>query len=1112
MAHGLRYYKELTHADGKVVRLELLQKDYAGASMEIGPVCQSLRLDIQGDTEIDAPIVKTSLSMTFVDAPDHADAKTKKCGNWEEFYTSDATKWKVVMKYRKSGGASFVTMWGGYITPDSYTETLVYRGSVTIIARDNIGHMQDFPFDAEGNADGLISLKQLISGAWAKIESPMSLVLRDSGDAMWMYTDGVAAYDTMMNVSAFKDKNWLEALEDALYSYGVVMRYVGDNNVSIMPLRSLPLMGEASFDDVPTAEPVFMTGAERELTPAVRRIEETQDVETGEHYYNVTDVEYSGAVNDVTNVWDGTSRNISYPLIATSATSVGWYNRNKDKSLAFNATANTTYLTGTDKETILAYPCILAGVANDDSYSVSYGININSYDIDIHVKFGRFISRGTYTDGSTSIEFDRETVSEYTVRYAVRVVNKGITYYLSQGGSLVTRQQYIETVVSNEALNIPLRLRSDIIGETYVAVDFYHIEIGESLKPKQVLSISVDNADARPIITSNHVNTNYKSDNNVVLSRDPQIVPALSDVALPDFFINGIFRQVGYLYESAKLWAWPDGSTAQQMAVYNHLQLLCYHAKPNNVLRGTIVNADVTDMQVIWLWHGAEHMFVSGSFNLLSGHIENAVLREFARYEDMWGLLDPADLPDVDGKSVTNVESGSASKSEGARNTINTEVYLGGGNIVLDDYMSDSSENGVMNRVIKAYVDNLWHLDENGNLVTDKQVLIKNNLIIDGDTSSGGEGEDTPASGIRGIYVNGTPYTDTDGDGFIDLGTISGGVSEITASMITSALGYTPANGANYLPLSGGTIKGDLYLKKDDWYQGAYTTIFRNASASADYGTQIINSWNGGETRLILSKEDISFRKDGINNTLIHSGNIGSQSVLSAQQLAHSNGTVGAVVNSSGNVTIGSSDLAGTSTKLYVNGTTRASAFYSTNIGIECDANGNTSGHGSEINRYGANLYLQNREGNLFLSHSAGTTYIRGAASITGAVTMSSTLTVNGDAIITGDTSSGSDIRFKDIIKDKTLKIEHIAKAPLFTFKWNDRDDDTIHLGSSAQYWEKVCPWLVTGEDFKSLNYATLGVAMGISLAKKAVNHEKRIKELEKEIKRLKEEMRYGDR
>ena len=121
----------------------------------------------------------------------------------------------------------------------------------------------------------------------------------------------------------------------------------------------------------------------------------------------------------------------------------------------------------------------------------------------------------------------------------------------------------------------------------------------------------------------------------------------------------------------------------------------------------------------------------------------------------------------------------------------------------------------------------------------------------------------------------------------------------------------------------------------------------------------------------------------------------------------------------------------------------------------------------------------------------------------------------DGNAIIAGDTSSGSDIRFKDIIKDKTLNIEDIAKAPLFTFKWNDRDDDTVHLGSSAQYWENVCPWLVTGDDFKSLNYATLGVAMGISLAKKAVNHEERIKALEKENKQLKEEIRrmeYGNR
>ena len=167
-------------------------------------------------------------------------------------------------------------------------------------------------------------------------------------------------------------------------------------------------------------------------------------------------------------------------------------------------------------------------------------------------------------------------------------------------------------------------------------------------------------------------------------------------------------------------------------------------------------------------------------------------------------------------------------------------------------------------------------------------------------------------------------------------------------------------------------------------------------------------------------------------------------------------------------------------------------------------------------------IIAENENGNVLIGTTTDSGYkldVAGTGRFTGAVTMSSSLsvggntTINGNLVVSGDTSSGSDIRFKDIIKNKTLKIEHIAKAPLFTFKWNDREDDTIHLGSSAQYWEKVTPWLVKGEDFKTLDYSTLGVAMGISLAKKAVNHEERIKALDIENKALKEElmrMQYG--
>lgn len=109
-------------------------------------------------------------------------------------------------------------------------------------------------------------------------------------------------------------------------------------------------------------------------------------------------------------------------------------------------------------------------------------------------------------------------------------------------------------------------------------------------------------------------------------------------------------------------------------------------------------------------------------------------------------------------------------------------------------------------------------------------------------------------------------------------------------------------------------------------------------------------------------------------------------------------------------------------------------------------------------------------------------------------------VTVGSNLIVSGDTASGSDIRFKDVIDHKTIRIEDIANAPLFTFKWNDREDDTIHMGSSAQYWDTITPQLVSGEEFKTLNYAGLGVAMGISLAKEVVALRKEVKELKEKL------------
>lgn len=61
----------------------------------------------------------------------------------------------------------------------------------------------------------------------------------------------------------------------------------------------------------------------------------------------------------------------------------------------------------------------------------------------------------------------------------------------------------------------------------------------------------------------------------------------------------------------------------------------------------------------------------------------------------------------------------------------------------------------------------MWHLDDNGNLVTDKQVIIKNNLVVYGDQTAGGEGDAVVS--ITGILIDGVTYGDINSDGLIDL-------------------------------------------------------------------------------------------------------------------------------------------------------------------------------------------------------------------------------------------------------------------------------------------------------------------------------------------------------
>lgn len=111
---------------------------------------------------------------------------------------------------------------------------------------------------------------------------------------------------------------------------------------------------------------------------------------------------------------------------------------------------------------------------------------------------------------------------------------------------------------------------------------------------------------------------------------------------------------------------------------------------------------------------------------------------------------------------------------------------------------------------------------------------------------------------------------------------------------------------------------------------------------------------------------------------------------------------------------------------------------------------------------------------------------------------------VTGNFIATGEVSSGSDARYKAIQSYVDIDIKTIANAPIINFKWNDREDDKVHLGSTAQYWygTSLCKGVTPTNDEKlwTMGYGQIALASVVSVAKKVVNHEERLQIVEKEL------------
>lgn len=117
------------------------------------------------------------------------------------------------------------------------------------------------------------------------------------------------------------------------------------------------------------------------------------------------------------------------------------------------------------------------------------------------------------------------------------------------------------------------------------------------------------------------------------------------------------------------------------------------------------------------------------------------------------------------------------------------------------------------------------------------------------------------------------------------------------------------------------------------------------------------------------------------------------------------------------------------------------------------------------------------------------------------------TLNSSGSLYCVGGVTALSDIRYKNIQEYVSLDVQSVANAPAVRFTWKDGKDKAIHIGSIAQYWEKILPESVTrtSEGRLSMQYGVVALVAAISTAKKVQEHERRIAELERENHRLKE-------
>ena len=257
MAYGLLLYKEIETPQG-TQRLEIYKDGYTGAAVEIDALRRDSITIGKDSSDIAQAITTSVLSFAVADTG---------VVDYLQFSTPSATLFKVV--WLTDGAAR----WTGFITPDSYSENLAYRDTLTLTARDNLGRLNDYDFDlARGQ---MLSVEAIVTAAISKAGVAMPLAWATTKTATYPTVTGIRA--ALVNTSLFAGKTWHEALTMLLEGCGLTLAWADGNAFRVQDITAAPAQ----------TQPAFFIGKSgyRQITPAWKNVTVEQDYGLRDNFY-----------------------------------------------------------------------------------------------------------------------------------------------------------------------------------------------------------------------------------------------------------------------------------------------------------------------------------------------------------------------------------------------------------------------------------------------------------------------------------------------------------------------------------------------------------------------------------------------------------------------------------------------------------------------------------------------------------------------------------------------------------------------------------------------------------------------------------------------------------